>query len=276
MPDLELSTRANGIDPFELRGVCKSFGSTEVLRGLDLRVRRGETLGIIGPSGAGKSVLLKCMLALLPIDRGELSFDGQSVPRMSPGEQQRMRQRIGFLFQAGVLFDSMTAGENLEYALHERFFRSMTSQAMQQRIAWAFEAVGLAPSELGTMPKDLSGGMQKRVGIARAIVTQPEVLLYDSPTEGLDPPNAHRISDLIVALRQTLGMTSVVVSHDLRTIFTVCDRVSYLEDGRILETGPPDSLVHSPRTEVRDFVIGHPPEEPLEPRTVQLPETWKK
>ncbi|HVZ35448.1 MAG TPA: ATP-binding cassette domain-containing protein [Polyangiaceae bacterium] len=262
-------------DVFELRGVCKSFGTTEVLRRVDLRVRRGETLGIIGPSGAGKSVLLKCMVGLHPIDQGELLFEGQSVPRMSPSEQRRLRQRVGLLFQAGVLFDSMTAGENLEYALHEQFFRTMSSEVVQERIAWAFRAVGLPLSELETMPKDLSGGMQKRVGIARAIVTQPEVLLYDSPTEGLDPPNAHRISDLIAELARKLGVTSVVVSHDLRTIFTVCGRVAYLEDGRILETGPPASLVVSARAEVRDFVTGHPPEEPFDPLQSQPPEIWK-
>jgi phospholipid/cholesterol/gamma-HCH transport system ATP-binding protein len=260
---------------FELRGVCKSFGATEVLRGVDLDVRRGETLGIIGPSGAGKSVLLKCLVALQPIDRGELLFEGRSVPRMSPSEQQHLRQRVGLLFQAGVLFDSMTAGENLEYALHEQFLRTMTSEAIRERVAWAFHAVGLPLSELATMPKDLSGGMQKRVGIARAIVTRPEVLLYDSPTEGLDPPNAHRISDLIAQLGHELGVTSVVVSHDLRTVFSVCQRAGYLQDGRILETGPPASLVQSSHAEVRDFVTGHPPEEPFDPRESRPPETWK-
>jgi phospholipid/cholesterol/gamma-HCH transport system ATP-binding protein len=269
------STSDGPADVFALRGVWKSFSAQEVLRGVDLRLRRGETLGLIGPSGAGKSVLLKCMVALLPIDRGELLFEGSSVPLMSVDEQRHLRQRIGFLFQAGVLFDSMTARENLEYALHEQFFRSMTKEAMQERVAWAFHAVGLPLSELAAMPKELSGGMQKRVGIARAIVTRPEVLLYDSPTEGLDPPNAHRISDLIVALGHELGVTSVVVSHDLRTIFTACDRVAYLHDGRILETGPPASLVHSVHPEVRDFVTGHPPEEPFDPRESQPPETWK-
>jgi phospholipid/cholesterol/gamma-HCH transport system ATP-binding protein len=262
-------------DLFELRGVCKSFGAAQVLRGIDLRLHRGETLGIIGPSGAGKSVLLKCMVALLSIDRGELLFDGQSVPGMSPSEQRRMRQRVGLLFQAGVLFDSMTARENLEYALHEQFFRTMTSEAIDARVAWAFRAVGLPLSELEAMPKDLSGGMQKRVGIARAIVTQPEVLLYDSPTEGLDPPNAHRISDLIIDLGQKLGVTSVVVSHDLRTVFTVCQRIGYLHEGQLLEAGPPASLVYSPHAEVRDFVTGHPPEEPFDPKESQPPELWK-
>ena len=262
-------------DVFELRGVWKSFGAQQVLRGVDLRLRRGERLGIIGPSGAGKSVLLKCMVALLPVDRGELLFEGRSVPSMSVDEQQRLRQRVGFLFQAGVLFDSMTAQENLEYALRARFSGSMTSGAMQERMAWAFHAVGLPLSELATMPKDLSGGMQKRVGIARAIVTRPQVLLYDSPSQGLDPPNAHRISDLIVELGRELGVTSVVVSHDLRTIFTVSDRVAYLQDGQILETAPPAALVHSSHAQVRDFVTGHPPEEPFDPAQSQPPETWQ-
>jgi phospholipid/cholesterol/gamma-HCH transport system ATP-binding protein len=259
---------------FHLRDVWKSFDSQVVLRGIDLDVTRGGALGIIGPSGAGKSVLLKCMVALLPIDRGEIRFDGKSVSEMSSDEQTYLRQRVGFLFQEGALFDSLTVGENLEYALREQFFRNMSRGEMRERVAWALDAVGLPPSEAATMPKDLSGGMYKRVGIARTIVTHPEVVLYDSPTQGLDPQNAHRISNLMNELRHKLGMTMVVVSHDLRTVYTICERVSFLQDGRILETGPPASLVESAHPFVRDFVIGHPPEEPLDPRDSQPPERW--
>jgi phospholipid/cholesterol/gamma-HCH transport system ATP-binding protein len=125
------------------------------------------------------------------------------------------------------------------------------------------------------MPADLSGGMRKRVGIARTIITKPEIVLYDSPTEGLDPQNAHRIADLIVDLGKKQRITSLVVSHDLRTVFTVCQRVAFLQDGRILQTGPPGALAESERAEVRDFVIGHPPEEPLDPREAQAPEPWR-
>jgi phospholipid/cholesterol/gamma-HCH transport system ATP-binding protein len=260
---------------FELREVRKSFGSAEVLRGVDLQLRRGETLGIIGPSGGGKSVLLKCMVGLLPIDGGEMLFEGKSVPHMTPEEQTRLRQRVGLLFQGGVLFDSMTVKENLEYSLHEQFFRTMNEEQIDERIAWALAAVGLPASEAANMPEDLSGGMKKRVGIARTIITKPEVVLYDSPTEGLDPQNAHRISDLIADLRKKQGITSVVVSHDLRTVFTVCQRVAFLQDGRILATGAPASLVESERAEVRDFIIGHPPEEPLDPREARAPQPWK-
>jgi phospholipid/cholesterol/gamma-HCH transport system ATP-binding protein len=262
-------------DPYYLRDVWKSFDSQVVLRGIDLQLRRGETLGLIGPSGAGKTVLLKCMVALHPIDRGELLFDGKSVPAMSSEEQTRLRQRVGFLFQEGALFDSMTVEENLVYTLQEQFFRTMKHEEMRERVAWALDAVGLQLSEAATMPRDLSGGMYKRVGIARTIISRPEVLLYDSPTQGLDPQNAHRISDLIAELRQKLGVTSVVVSHDMRTVFTICERVSYVEEGRILETGPPASLVESENPLVRDFVIGHPPEEPLNPRESEPPEPWK-
>jgi len=216
------------------------------------------------------------MVGLLPIDRGELLFEGQSVLEMSPEALNRLRQRVGLLFQASVLFDSMTVKDNLEYALHEQFFRTMGRAEMEARVVWALEAVGLARSEAATMPRDLSGGMQKRVGIARTIVTRPEIVLYDSPTEGLDPPNAHRIADLIVELREKLGVTSLIVSHDLRTVFTICNRVAYMRAGRILETGAPASLVVSENEEVRDFVIGHPPEEPLNPRESQPPEPWPK
>jgi phospholipid/cholesterol/gamma-HCH transport system ATP-binding protein len=261
---------------FELRDVWKSFDSEVVLRGVDLDLHRGETLGIIGPSGVGKSVLLKCMVGLLPIDRGKLLFGGQSVPEMSAEAQTRLRRNVGLLFQASVLFDSMTVKDNLEYALHEQFFRTMSSAEIDERVAWALDAVGLDRSEATAMPQDLSGGMQKRVGIARTIITRPEVVLYDSPTEGLDPPNAHRIADLIAELREKLGVTSLIVSHDLRTIFTICDRVGYMQDGRILETGTPASLTDSQHAEVRDFVIGHPPEEPLDPRESQPPEPWSK
>ena len=261
---------------FHLHDVWKSFGQEVVLRGVTLSLTRGETLGIIGPSGSGKSVLLKCMVALMPIDRGEFRFEGKSVPEMSQEEQKGLRQRVGFLFQEGALFDSMTVGDNLEYALHEHYFRTMKEPEIRDRVAWALDAVGLPLSEAATMPRDLSGGMYKRVGIARTIVTRPEVVLYDCPTQGLDPQNAHRISDLIAELRDKLRVTSVVVSHDLRTVFTVCGRVGFLQDGQLLETAAPDRLVNSPHPEVRDFVIGHPPEEPLDPKDSEPPTPWTR
>ena len=259
---------------FELRDVWKSFGSNQVLRGVNLCLRRGESLGIIGPSGAGKTVLLKCMVGLLSVDRGEVLFDGSNVPAMSAEELVRLRQRVGFLFQGGVLFDSMTVRENLEYSLKEQFFRTMHRHEVDERVAWALAAVGLPLSEAGNLPAALSGGMRKRVGIARTIVTRPEVVLYDSPTEGLDPVNAHRVADLITTLREKQGITSVVVAHDLRTVFTVCDRAAYLDEGRILETGTPRSFAESTSEAVRNFVIGHPPEEPLDPRESRPPEPW--
>jgi len=272
MPDAQESAR----DVFDLRDVHKSFDRHHVLRGIDLRLQRGETFGIIGPSGSGKSVLLKCMIALLPIDAGELRFHGERVPDMDRDEQLELRRRVGLMFQAGGLLDSLTVRENLEYGLREQFFRTMKRTELDERVAWALQAVGLPLSEAATMPAELSGGMQKRVGIARTLITRPEVVLYDAPTQGLDPPNAHRISDLIADLRDKLGVTSVIVSHDLRTVFTVCDRVGYLEEGRIVETAPPQSLAESANVMVRDFVTGHPPEEPFDPRESQPPEPWER
>ncbi len=260
---------------YELGEVWKSFDGSAVLRGIDLALHRGETLGIIGPSGSGKTVLLKCMVALLGIDRGRLLFEGKSVPAMSPDQQTHLRQRVGFVFQAGGLFDSLTVRENLEYGLHEQFFRTMGRKAMQKRVEWALEAVGLPLSEGDTMPADLSGGMQKRVGIARTIITRPDVLLYDEPTQGLDPPNAHRISNLMLELRDELRLTALVVSHDLRTVFTVCDRVGFLDEGRILQIDTPAALAESGHPAVRDFVLGHPPEEPFDERESRPPERWK-
>lgn len=261
---------------FELRGVRKSFDAVPVLQGVDLVLRRGETLGLIGPSGSGKSVLLKCLVGLIDIDQGQLDFCGKSLSRMSQDEQEQLRRHVGFLFQEGGLFDSLTVEENLEYGLRERFFRTMKRKQRRGRVAWALDVVGLPLSEADTLPEELSGGMRKRVGIARTIVTHPEVVLYDDPTEGLDPPNAHRISDLIAELRDELGVTSIVASHDLRTVFTVCDRVAFLYEGRILETAAPAALAESSNPLVQDFVIGHPPEEPLDPRESRPPEPWKE
>lgn len=260
---------------FELRGVRKSFDGHLVLREIDLRIERGSTVGIIGPSGSGKTVLLKCMVGLVQIDGGELYFDGESVPAMSQLEQTLLRRRVGLLFQQGGLFDSMTVEENLEYGLREQLFSTMEVEAMRARAAWALDAVGLSRSEATALPSALSGGMQKRVGIARTIVTRPDVVLYDEPTQGLDPPNAHLISNLIADLREKLGITSLIVSHDLRTIFTLCDRVGFLNEGRIVEVAPPASLAQSRNTFVRDFVTGHPPEEPFDPRESKPPEPWR-
>ena len=261
---------------YSLRDVWKTFEEQPVLRGVDFTLRKGETLGIIGPSGSGKTVLLKCMVALLSIDRGELSFDGRSVPDMDVDEQTRLRQRVSLLFQRGGLFDSMSVEENLEYGLHEQFFRTMSHEEMRERAAWSLESVGLSVKEAATMPADLSGGMQKRVGIARTIITRPEVVLYDEPTQGLDPPNAHLISDLIAELRDKFAFTSVIVSHDLRTIVTLCDQVGFLDEGRFLEICPPEALATSQHASVRDFVLGHPPEEPFDPKESKPPEPWPK
>lgn len=259
---------------FDLRGVRKSFATSVVLHDVNLELHRGETLGIIGPSGSGKTVLLKCMVALLPIDGGELYFEQRSVPGMRDSELLRLRQQVGLVFQAGALFDSLTVGENLLYGLHEQYFRQLTREQMLERVAQALEAVGLPVSEAHTMPRELSGGMQKRVGVARALITRPEVVLYDDPTQGLDPPNAHLISDLIAEVRAKHQVTSVIVSHDLRTIFTLCNRVAVLDEGRIVETGPPEALADSEHSFVRDFIRGHPPEEPFDPLKSQPPEPW--
>jgi len=168
----------------------------------------------------------------------------------------------------------MSVRDNLEYGLRELFFRTMKQKERDERVAWALEAVGLALGEAETLPRDLSGGMQKRVAIARTIITRPQVVLYDEPTQGLDPPNAHRIANLIAHLRAKLGLTSVIVSHDLRTVFTDCDRVAVMNEGRIVEIGPPRALAESGNVDVRDFVTGHPPEEPFDPNESKPPVPW--
>lgn len=269
---VENTSRAN---QYEVEGVRKSFedSASEALCGVNLTVHRGETLGLVGPSGSGKSVLLKCMVGLLSINGGDIRFDGASVPTLSLEELIHLRQRVGLLFQGAALFDSESVEDNLEFGLRERFPHSMTAAQRRERVTWALDAVGMRGTET-SMPADLSGGMRKRVGIARTIITQPEVVLFDEPTQGLDPPNAHRIAALIVELRQTLAVTSVVVSHDLRTVFSVCDRVAMLMEGRVLEVGPPHSLATSHNAAVRDFIVGHPSEEPFDPAVWRAPEPW--
>ncbi len=261
---------------YEVIGVRKTFDEAEceVLRGVDLTLRRGETLGIVGPSGSGKSVLLKCMVGLLPIDAGDIRFEGTSVAAMSHDELIHLRQRVGLLFQGAALFDSESVEDNLEFGLREQLGHTMSRTERMARVHWVLDAVGLRGTE-SAMPSELSGGMRKRVGIARTIITQPEVVLFDEPTQGLDPPNAHRIADLIVRLREKLSITSVVVSHDLRTVFTVCDRIAMLVDGSVLEVGPPAALAASQNAAVRDFIVGHPSEEPFDPVAFHAPDPWK-
>jgi len=237
----------------ELEDVHKSFGSNHVLRGVDLEIARGEIFTLLGGSGSGKSVMLKHMVGLLRPDAGRIRIDGRDAADLAEREWVDLRKRIGFVFQGAALFDSLSVLENVAYGLREHL--DWDEDRIRGRVAECLAAVGLAGIE-ARMPAQLSGGMRKRVGVARAIALSPEAILYDEPTTGLDPANSRRIGELIVELREELDVTSVVVTHDLELCFAISDRVGLLGAGRLLAVGTPDAVRRSAVPEVREFLSG--------------------
>jgi phospholipid/cholesterol/gamma-HCH transport system ATP-binding protein len=236
-----------------LVNVHKRFEALVVLDGVDFQVEKGETIALLGPSGTGKSVLLKHINGLIHPDRGEVYVDGQSVPQLKRREIAALRSRIGYVFQFGALFDSMNVAENIKLGITDQACSS-DERYCGARAIECLELVNLPPDTARKYPAELSGGMRKRVGIARAIAGQPEYLLYDEPTSGLDPVNADVIDDLVVKLRDTLGVTSVVVTHDVRGAFRVADRVALLTDGKIRAFGTPQDFRASRDEVVREFI----------------------
>ena len=240
--------------------VQKRFGSKVVYNGLDLSVRRGETITVMGPSGVGKSVLLKMLIGLFSVDRGTIVFDGDEVTKMEDERDlSNVRRRIAYLFQGAALFDSLSVGDNVAYGLHEQFYDRLSKVEIQQRVAQALALVGLPGIEM-MRPSDLSGGMKKRVGLARTLALQPEVILYDEPTTGLDPINTARINNLISAIQRRLHLTSIVVTHDMGTAFAVSDRLAMINRGKIALVGTKDEFRHSDDPFIRDFIVGRAPE----------------
>ncbi len=235
----------------ECADLWKSFGGRVVLRGLRLAVRRGETLVILGGSGSGKSVLLKHMNGLLRPDRGAVVVNGEDIAGLAEDDLAPVRRKIGMLFQMSALFDSMTVLENVAYPIREH--RTVMEQAVRERVADLLEVVGLAGTE-ELSPAELSGGMRKRAALARALALEPEMLLYDEPTTGLDPVVAHRINVLIRDLQKRFGLTGVVVTHDLHSAFHVADRIAFLHEGRIAFTGTPDETRRSTEPLLREFL----------------------
>ena len=246
--------RAESDVPFiALEAVEKSFGSNHVLRGVDFEVRRGEIFTLLGGSGSGKSVMLKHMVGLLHPDSGRVSIEGRDVTGLGEREWVELRKRIAYVFQGAALFDSLNVLENVAYGLREHL--ALSKAELGKRVADCLEAVGLEGIER-RMPAELSGGMRKRVGVARAIALEPEAILYDEPTTGLDPANSKRIAQLIVQLRQRLDVTSVIVTHDLELCFAISDRVGLLGRGQLLAVGTPEEIRASRVPEVRDFLAG--------------------
>lgn len=241
----------------ELRGVDKAFEDNVVFEGMDLEVFEGETLSIIGRSGCGKSVALKMMTAIMTQDAGSVLYEGREVSAMNANELKDLRMDVSMLFQADALFDSMTVLENVGYALVEHTKKG--DEEIRARAAECLSMVGLGlderPDILDTYPANLSGGMRKRVALARSIAMTPRVVLYDEPTMGLDPQNCDRIAFLIRDLQRELKLTSVVVTHDMDTAFFVGDRVAIVADRRFPHVAPPDEFRKIDDPEVKDFVV---------------------
>jgi phospholipid/cholesterol/gamma-HCH transport system ATP-binding protein len=240
------------------KGVRKAFGPKIIYAGLDLSIMKGEVLTICGGSGVGKSVMLKMLIGLLPADRGSIEFDGKEVTSMKEDELAIVRQRIAMLFQSGALFDSLNVGDNVGYGLDEHFRNKMTVEERNERVAWALGLVGL-PGIEEMAPSDLSGGMRKRVGLARAIAVRPEVLLYDEPTTGLDPINTARVNHLIMGLQERLNITSIVVTHDMKSAFTISDRIAMVHSARVIACDTVEAFRNSDDTRVTDFIEGRAP-----------------
>jgi phospholipid/cholesterol/gamma-HCH transport system ATP-binding protein len=249
----------HGAPLIKFSGVKKRFGTKIIYEQLDLVIRKGETLTILGGSGVGKSVMLKMLIGLLTPDAGSIVFDGQELTKLGAHAYGDIRRRIGYLFQSAALFDSLNVGENVAYGLREhQAIKRMTDAEIKHRVATSLELVGL-PGVEEMMPSDLSGGMRKRVGLARCIAVQPEVILYDEPSTGLDPINTARINNLIKGISHALRITSVVVTHDMGTAFDVSDRLAMVYRGRILLEGPPDVFRACTDPNVRNFIQGIAP-----------------
>lgn len=236
-----------------VRDLRKSLGRQEILRGVDLDVAHGETLVIIGRSGGGKSVLLKHLIGLMKPDAGEIWIGGQNIIGLKERQLGAIREKVGILFQSGALFDSMTVEENIAFPLFEAGMKDRA--AIRSRVNEVLEVVELEGQNT-KMPENLSGGMRKRVGLARAIIRQPAGVLYDEPTSGLDPVVSDSINQLIRRLQRKYAMTSIVVTHDMKSAFHVGDHIAYLHEGRIYFYGTPDELQRLDDPIIRDFLEG--------------------
>ncbi len=237
----------------ELNGLHKAFGKQVVLDQVDFEVREGETVALLGPSGTGKSVLLKHIIGLIKQDSGTVIVDGTDVSKLKRNELSELRSRIGYVFQNGALFDSMNVFENVRLGITDEAKYSDLDYC-RERITECIRLVNLPPDTVQKYPAQLSGGMRKRVGIARAIAGAPKYLLYDEPTSGLDPVNADIIDSLVQRLDHELGVTSVMVTHDVRGAFRVADRLALLSEGMIVMQGTPKEFLASTDSKVKEFL----------------------
>lgn len=239
----------------ELKGVHKGFGARQILRGLDLEVKEGETVSLVGFSGAGKSLTLKHIVGLMQPDRGSVHVDGLEIAKLSRDKLFKLRLDMGYVFQFAALFDSMTIGDNVAMGLRKK--GGMTEAQIRARVDESLALVDLE-GLAHRLPSQLSGGQQKRAGLARAIAYRPKYLLYDEPTSGLDPVTTTVIDRLVLRMKQELGVTSLVITHDMKSAYSISDRIAMLYEGRVIEEGTPKQFQESRNPLVRAFVEGEP------------------
>jgi len=238
----------------EVTDLWKSFGENHVLKGIGLRIEERETFVVLGGSGSGKTVLMKHVIGLLKPDRGSVRVDGIEMTALTGRELTEARQRFGMVFQGAALFDSMTVLDNVAFPLRERSGRKMPSAEIRRRVVEKLAVVDLGEDVLERWPAQLSGGMRKRVALARALVSEPRIVLYDEPTTGLDPITTEYVDEMIIHARERLGITSMVISHDVASAFRVADRVGVLYDGHLAAVGTPAEVRSSPEPFVQRFL----------------------
>jgi phospholipid/cholesterol/gamma-HCH transport system ATP-binding protein len=237
----------------ELVNLHKSFGKNHVLRGINLKVEKGESMVVIGGSGSGKSVLIKHIMGILKPDDGAVLIDAIDIAKLKENELYEVRKKFGMLFQGAALFDSLSVWENVSFALMRQ--NKITEKEAKTIATEKLRMVGLVGVE-DLMPSELSGGMKKRVSLARAIAHEPEILLYDEPTTGLDPIMADAINELIIEMKQHLSVTSVAITHDMNSAYKIADRIAMLYEGRIIEAGTPDEIKNTKNAIVKQFITG--------------------
>jgi phospholipid/cholesterol/gamma-HCH transport system ATP-binding protein len=236
----------------EIKNLYKNFGSNSVLRGVNLKIQKGESLAVIGRSGCGKSVLLKHIVGLLNPDGGEVIIEGQSLNEVDQKQLYQLRRKFGFLFQGAALFDSMTVFENVSLPLVENNY-GYSKEEIEKNVAEKLDLVGL-PNIQNLKPAELSGGMKKRVGLARALITNPNYVLYDEPTTGLDPIMSDSIDELIKDLSSKINVTTIIVTHDMFSVKNCADKVAMMYEGKIYFTGSPQELIDSSDEVIQNFI----------------------
>lgn len=237
----------------DIQQLKKSFGNNHVLKEINLTLKKGENLVVLGKSGTGKSVLIKCLVGLIDADEGSLNVLGNNVMELKQKELNELRKKVGFLFQSGALYDSMTVRENLEFPVR-RQLNSKSKEDIEKLVVEALENVGLADA-IDKMPAELSGGMRKRISLARTLILKPEIMLYDEPTTGLDTITSKEISTLILTIQKKLKTSSIIITHDMECARIVADRVIILNDGKVIGEGTFEELKNSPKEEINSFFV---------------------